>query len=398
MEERKIKDILKKTANKCKAENGWIHLGAFGIQLKNEGFDFKTSGHYRLTHFVSSFPDLLELKEDSTYDPPLPFIKFLDGNNDGTTKRASRKSSIKTKGRLFEWAWMGNMNSVLKSLSSLALKESWQYGKSRKRNYFPILNSYLNYTFYRLQHENKITEGKDFASFNTGLVDNKYKPIYALFQRSSRYTQDWEFKAFCVEGEEWAGKTLVANFRPLPSRADYFSNISDMIYDTDAGAPSLDDKHILIENVDRLPPLFIEENCPIDFTLKDVSKMEIDDKRLYFKQLGEAIFNDKRTYRFMKARLEDAVNLAIKRVQWNFKTAIPTYYPTKNKISLLLPLALVNDEVVDIALVAERTASGNYLGHTILPLHWAYNNARLVTRPDSDWLAAEMIVDDSDDL
>jgi hypothetical protein len=31
------------------------------------------------------------------------------------------------------------------------------------------------------------------------------------------------------------------------------------------------------------------------------------------------------------------------------------------------------------------------LGHTILPLEWAYGNARLVSRPDSDWLIAEKI-------
>jgi hypothetical protein len=56
-----------------------------------------------------------------------------------------------------------------------------------------------------------------------------------------------------------------------------------------------------------------------------------------------------------------------------------------------LPLALVDDEVVDIALVVEKTKSGNYLGHTILPLAWAYSNARLVARPDSDWLVASEI-------
>ena len=58
---------------------------------------------------------------------------------------------------------------------------------------------------------------------------------------------------------------------------------------------------------------------------------------------------------------------------------------------------IVDDEIVDIALVVEKTKSGNYIGHTILPLNWAYNNARLVARPDSDWLVAEQIELDSDD-
>ncbi|MDR2006776.1 MAG: DUF3825 domain-containing protein [Acidaminococcales bacterium] len=60
-------------------------------------------------------------------------------------------------------------------------------------------------------------------------------------------------------------------------------------------------------------------------------------------------------------------------------------------MSLLLPLSLTDDDVVDLALVTEKATAGNYLGHTILLLDWAYGNARLITRPDSDWLVAEQI-------
>ena len=67
------------------------------------------------------------------------------------------------------------------------------------------------------------------------------------------------------------------------------------------------------------------------------------------------------------------------------------YYPSNNKMSLLLPLSLIDDDIIDLALVTEKTQSGNYLGHTILPLDWAYSNARLITRPDSDWLVADTI-------
>lgn len=90
-------------------------------------------------------------------------------------------------------------------------------------------------------------------------------------------------------------------------------------------------------------------------------------------------------------RLRDAVDVSIKRVEWNFKTAIPTYYPRVRKVQLLLPVCLVSDETVDLALAVEKTASGSYLGHTALPLDWAYKNARLVCRPDSDWLAPDQI-------
>ncbi|MCH8297896.1 MAG: DUF3825 domain-containing protein [Chloroflexi bacterium] len=48
-----------------------------------------------------------------------------------------------------------------------------------------------------------------------------------------------------------------------------------------------------------------------------------------------------------------------------------------------------------MALPVEKTISGNYLGHTVLPLDWAYKNARLICRPDSDWLVPETIIQKS---
>lgn len=119
--------------------------------------------------------------------------------------------------------------------------------------------------------------------------------------------------------------------------------------------------------------------------------MDCEERELYYSALSQAIKEDTKTYRNITNRFKDALELSLKRIEWNFKTAIPMYFPTQNKMSLLLPLALVDDEKVDIALVVEKTESGNYLGHTILPLEWAYSNARLVCRPDSDWLVAENI-------
>ena len=125
--------------------------------------------------------------------------------------------------------------------------------------------------------------------------------------------------------------------------------------------------------------------------------MSITEQESYYEELAEAIVADNKAYRNITNRFKDSLDLSLKRIQWNFKTAIPMYFPTTNSMSILLPLALVDDEKVDIALVVEKTKSGNYLGHTILPLSWAYNNARLVCRPDSDWLVAENITTKSID-
>lgn len=159
----------------------------------------------------------------------------------------------------------------------------------------------------------------------------------------------------------------------------------------------LDWNHIVIENVDRLPHTFLEENAPKKFEVKETDDMTFQDKEHYFEDLAAAIASDTKAYRNITNRFKDALDLALKRVEWNFKTAIPTYFPTNNKMSLLLPLSLSDDERVDVALVVEKTESGNYLGHTILPLEWAYSNARLVCRPDSDWLIVDHIQPDFDD-
>lgn len=115
----------------------------------------------------------------------------------------------------------------------------------------------------------------------------------------------------------------------------------------------------------------------------------------YFKELAERINADNRCFNRLKNRLEDSIKLAIKRVEWNYKTAIPMYNPRQKKGSLLLPLVLLDENHVDLAMVVQRHASGAYQEETILSLDYAYSNSRLITRPDRNWLKVESIVKDS---
>lgn len=91
----------------------------------------------------------------------------------------------------------------------------------------------------------------------------------------------------------------------------------------------------------------------------------------------------------MLNRVDDAIDLAKKRAEWNFKTAIPMYYPKEDDMSLLLPLCLVDESKADCALVVERLDNGNYIGRTILTMRMAYMDARVICRPESDWLTTE---------
>lgn len=60
-------------------------------------------------------------------------------------------------------------------------------------------------------------------------------------------------------------------------------------------------------------------------------------------------------------------------------------------MSLMLPLSLQDDARADAALIVEATHSGNYQGQTILTMQQAYLDARLVCRPDSEWLNTSLI-------
>jgi hypothetical protein len=77
------------------------------------------------------------------------------------------------------------------------------------------------------------------------------------------------------------------------------------------------------------------------------------------------------------------VDTSIKKVVANYKLAVPQYH--EKKIQLLIPLFFENDNKPDLALVLTKK-DGYYQGHTCLTLDMAYNNARLIAKPESNWL------------
>jgi len=293
--------------------------------------------------------------------------------------------------------WGVDYSSALDYLAKLALHEKWHFGESPDpKNPYPILESYLSFTFFKLKSDNLVNDavdnnGKRWATFNTGLVDKLYDPIYALFR--GQQSPPWAFLDFCVPGKGDSGRRLTENFDPLPSHAKYFDKSFELVLDTSKEI-YVDYQHVIVDGVarGRFPDVFLEEHVPKGFGWEDLHEKGRTERRSFLETLGKSIENDAQCMRRIKRRLEDAKLLAEKRARWNFKTAVPIYNPRFNKMSLLLPLALLNDEVVDISLVVTKNASGSYQGRTVFPLTWAYRNARLVCRPDSDWLTPEKIV------
>lgn len=303
---------------------------------------------------------------------------------------------------LTDWAYLGNMDALVENLSEFALDEKWGFERDGEPKEYSILKSYLTYTFYRLQSEGKVLEDeeKGIAAFNTGLVDPTYEAIYACFSPSNM-EQPWRFEAFCKAGSKLWGKKLVASFDPLPQRAAYFEKKEDLLFDGNRTLQR-DVDHILLDNIDRLPEAFLAEELrgaddAIEALSRAVNAQDESSRRGAYDELRDAVESNVRIKRRLINRLDDAIELAQKRVEWNFKTAVPAFYPTKNTMSLLLPLDLTENDQPDVALVVELMESGAYIGQTILTMKMAYNNARLICRPDSDWLNTSLRVSDEEE-
>ena len=416
-------------------EEGWVNLAGIGEALKGNGIDVKLLGFQKILPFLEQFPELLELKHEPTASGKawVAYARLRENERregDGKAEKAAAKPYAPRQGMseyrtpeskfpskdswLFHWSRIPNLK--IKELAEKALAEKWYYGTANAADAenYPILKNYLAYTFKRLVFEDKILygdvadaahAGEEYAAFNTGLVDQKYEYIYALFKKNTMSPQPyWYLLDFVVAGEQ-SGKTLARLFYPLPKRADYFENqFRNMVYDTSTQL-LCDYTHIIVERIGRFPLRFLQENCPpnmldIDgFKLEEVYPKHAKDseRKHYFEQLGERIRNTPMVLNNLKNRLEAAIHLTLKRVEWNYKTAIPVYFPTRNLCSLLLPLCLSEESQVDLALVVEPLQSGAYQGQTVLPLDLAYNNSRLLTRPDSDWLRPDSIQSNGSD-
>lgn len=290
-----------------------------------------------------------------------------------------------------------------KTLAEMALPENW----GRK---YKILDSYLSYTYYGATiQKNKIfhaIEGTENISiFDTGLVNNMYKPIYACLANTKgkstvsgkrvKRNFKYELMGFALAGQgsrnNTLGKMITSCFSELPTKVNFIEglDLSSLILDTNKEV-ILDAEHIIIDNIARLPKYFLINNSKYGED-EFISLINEAYETNEFEALKEYINNKSEIKRRLAGVIEDAKDMAINRCTWNYKTAIPIYYPAMNEISLILPLALnpyADEEAqkADVALVVSKQPSGNYQGETILTLNMAYKDSRQITRPDSDWL------------
>lgn len=245
-------------------------------------------------------------------------------------------------------------------LADLAQPENWQSHETVDgQRKFPegnleILSSYLNFTFMRIQDEDKILYSTDGgrACFNTGLLGRTYgEEIYAFFERNRNGAgnQDWFFRQFATNSNA-IRRSLMNGFAGMPEVAEYYNaeNYRDLFFNLEYKTIIVSE-HVVEDNAFRLPTRF-QDNPHLAMST-----------------------------------IQGAIDKLYAKVRRNYKIAVPHWHD--GRIQLLLPLYLTDPHKPDLTLVAERVdAQKCYVIRTILTMDMAYKDARLICRPDSDWL------------
>jgi len=248
--------------------------------------------------------------------------------------------------KLFEFAFFPSFEGRISYLARLAFSEQWSYSSIGSSRY-PILKNYIHQTFQYIHQEKLIcySAENDYACFNTGLYTNSYEDIYAFFEKNRNPDKEpFVFKRFYKE----SNYTLSSFFSELPSAINYFKEPEQLIFNPQLEI-RVDIDHIVDDNVTRLP--------------RNVQSLQ-------HSQLIDTV--------------KGAIDKTKKMVRNNYKIAVPQYY--KGTIQLLLPLYLDYDiEKPSVALVVEKF-DNHYRGSTILTLRMAYQNARLIVQPQTEWL------------
>lgn len=213
---------------------------------------------------------------------------------------------------LFKFSYFPNYEGSIDYLANrLADPEKWNFGTLSNNS---ILKNYLEYTFRKLQEEQKIvyTQDNKFCCFNTGLVTAQLEDIFALFERNNgNGTSPYFFKGFYKKSDRLFLKYFSSN---IPARADFFSDPSALIFNPNCNIiPDID--HIINDNKSRFP--------------------------IHLQSTGDDN---------MRRQLIGAIDEVIKLVKTNYKIAVPQYF--NKRTQLLLPLCLTpGSKNPDLALV-----------------------------------------------
>lgn len=278
-----------------------------------------------------------------------------------------------------------NMNELLGKLAEEALYENWTFTNYQSKVNHPILKNYLENTYFQLVHQGKlyINNKEEKMLFNTGLIDSAFNELFLVCDIVPNSAKDSLFKQEFRSPEVY--KTSNRVFRnysrnaPLPV-ATFYENPGDLLFNWEIaqkpGGINIADEHIFRDNLSRINNGLRDPVIRFNFD----SPSDIARCRQMF---------------------EGALKASLELSKRNYKFVAPQFWPATGKIQFLMPIYLEGVQEIKsgnsrevlpptVALSMELV-HGQYIGTTILTLDMAYQNARLIARPDGFWLDATKI-------
>lgn len=287
--------------------------------------------------------------------------------------------------RIFDYAVVANWDERLDVLVGLAEPERWNFLAAPSEKKFPILDSYLRYTFLRVHEQGKVPETEHSACFNTGLLTPGQEEIFGVFTVSDRFDPREAIgptnKKWFLKGWARAGDWQLTGFRALPDLASYWSDPEELVFNPSLQV-QLNVDHIIRDHLARFPEELGGELDPNGVPKDIAAQPEIDEEDEEPDQAEEPA-EDSHIPLATRNALEGAMKHSIRLAQRSYRIAVPQFH--KGRIQLLLPLYLRSSEKADLALTLERHGDW-YRAATVLFPDWAYMHARLLTRPNSEWL------------
>lgn len=285
--------------------------------------------------------------------------------------------------RIFDFAKVADWDSRLQTLAEMAEPERWTYLRVPDKSPLPVLDSYMRYTFLRVHEQGHVAERDRLACFNTGLLTPHQEEIFGVFKVSDNYNPaqpaGHHNKKWFLLGWARAGERQLTSFLAFPPLASYWTDPGELIFDPSLQV-QLNLDHIVRDNLSRFPEelggSLNKDGVPTD--LKDTP--EIDEET---EEDAGAAATVKPIPLATRNALEGAMKHSIRLAQRSYRIAVPQFH--HKKIQLLLPLYLRDSEKPDLALTLERHGEW-YRAATILYPDWAYRHARLLARPNSEWL------------
>ncbi len=293
---------------------------------------------------------------------------------------------------------IGTWDQALGTLATAAAPERWNYpgegvGKARR---YGILREYLSATLARVRAGGRLATSEDgsLAAFDTGLMTPMDEELYAVLSPTDTDIP-WHLDGFATAGAGELGSRLVASLSELPARATYLASVDDVAL-RDGALTVADYRSLLGDGLARLPQGFL--SAQLDGTdaareLDGLSRATTPQGcRDALRRLSRTITGEPGRFRRICRAIDDAIDLAQRRARQSYRLVAPAFDAARDRMVLLLPLALVDDARTDCALVLELMPSGAYQAAYVTTLARAFAAARVVSREMPGWLSPEDVL------